>query len=68
VAGGGGGGEGGLVMGWPRIKRSLQSHVGGGGEYKMYKSIIFINLISRSKKVKPKMLLVYEAYVVPISC
>ncbi len=52
----GGGGEGGLVIGWPRIKRSLQSHVGGGGQYKMYKSIIFIILISRSKKVKPKML------------
>ena len=41
-------GEGGLVIGWPRIKRSLQSHVGGGGQYKMYKSIIFIILISRS--------------------
>jgi len=27
----GGGREGGLVIGWPRIKRSLQSHVGGGG-------------------------------------
>ena len=26
-----GGREGGLVIGWPRIKRSLQSHVGGGG-------------------------------------
>jgi hypothetical protein len=23
-------GEGGLVIGWPRIKRSLPSHVGGG--------------------------------------
>ena len=47
---------GGPMIGWPRIKRSLQSHVGGGGQYKMYKNIIFINLISRSKKVKPKML------------
>ncbi len=26
-----GGREGGLVIGWPRIKRSFQSHVGGGG-------------------------------------
>jgi hypothetical protein len=55
------------VIEWPRIKRSLQSHVGGGRQYKMYKSIIFINLISRSKKVKPKMLIWYEAYKVPIS-
>jgi hypothetical protein len=32
VAGGGEGGrEGGRVIGWPRIKRSLHSHVGGGG-------------------------------------
>ncbi len=30
--------------------------LGVGGQYKMYKSIIIINLISRSKKVKPKML------------
>jgi hypothetical protein len=29
---------------------------GGGGQYKMYKRLIFIILISRSKKVKPKML------------
>jgi hypothetical protein len=29
--GGGRGREGGLVIGWPRIKRSLQSHVGGVG-------------------------------------
>jgi hypothetical protein len=47
------------VIGWPRINRSLQSHVEGGGgvgQYKMYKSIIFISLISRSKKVKPTIL------------
>jgi hypothetical protein len=32
-------------------------HVAGmGGQYKMYNSLIFINFISRSKKVKPKML------------
>jgi hypothetical protein len=30
--------------------------LGVGGQYKMYKSLIFIILISRSKKVKPKML------------
>ncbi len=31
-------------------KRSLHSHGGrGGGQYKMYKSIIFINFIIRSK-------------------
>jgi hypothetical protein len=30
--------------------------VGGGAQYKMYKSLIFIILISRSKKVKTKML------------
>jgi hypothetical protein len=53
---GGGGREGEPVIGWPRIKRSLQSHGGGGGQYRMYKTIIFINLISRSKKMKPKML------------
>ncbi len=41
-------GGGGLVIGWPRIKRSLQSHVGGGGQYKMYKRIIFIILVSSS--------------------
>jgi hypothetical protein len=29
---------------------------GGGGQNKMYKSIIFINLNRRSKKLKPKML------------
>jgi hypothetical protein len=30
-------------------------HVAGvGGQYKMYNSLIFINFISRSKKVKPK--------------
>ncbi len=58
LCGGGGRGRegGGLVTGWPRIKRSLQSHVRGGGQYKMYKSIIFIKLISRSEKVKPIML------------
>jgi hypothetical protein len=28
--------------------------VGGGGQYKMYNSLIFINFVSRSKKVKPK--------------
>jgi hypothetical protein len=27
---------------------------GWGGQYKMYNSLIFINFISRSKKVKPK--------------
>ena len=27
---------------------------GGGGQYKMYNSLIFINFISRSKKVIPK--------------
>jgi hypothetical protein len=31
------------------------SHVAGvGGQYKMYNRLIFINFISRSKKVKPK--------------
>jgi hypothetical protein len=44
MAWGGGGGEGGPVIGWPRIKRFLQSHGGGGGQYKMYTSIIFIFL------------------------
>ena len=40
---------------WPRIKIALAvTWQGGGGQYKMYKSIIFINFISRSKKVKPK--------------
>jgi hypothetical protein len=48
LGGGGVGREGGLVIGWPRIKRFLQSHVGGLGQHKMYKSIIFINLISRT--------------------
>ena len=31
LCGWGRGREGGLVIGWPRIKRSLQSHVGDGG-------------------------------------
>ncbi len=44
---------------WPRIKIALArcrhvAEVGGGGQYKMYNSVIFINFISRSKKVKPK--------------
>jgi hypothetical protein len=30
--------------------------LGVGGQYEMYKNLIFIILISRSKKVKPKML------------
>ncbi len=42
---------GGPVNGWPRIKRSLQPHDGGGGQYKVYKSKIFINFISRSEKL-----------------
>jgi hypothetical protein len=32
----------------------LQGWGGGGGQYKMYNSLIFINFISRSEKVKPK--------------
>jgi hypothetical protein len=32
----------------------LPSRCRGGGQYKMYNSLIFINFISRSKKVKLK--------------
>jgi hypothetical protein len=56
LCGWGEGREGGLVKDSQGLKRSLQSHVGSGGQYKMYKNLIFIILISRSKKVKPKML------------
>jgi hypothetical protein len=41
----------------------------GWGLYKMYNSLIFINFISRSKKVKPKSKKVVEnAYLLSISC
>ncbi len=33
---------------------SLPSRCRGGGQYKMYNSLIFINFICRSKNVKPK--------------
>ena len=37
------------------LKSPLPSRCRGGrGQYKMYNSVIFINFISRSKKVKPK--------------
>jgi hypothetical protein len=40
-----------------RVKRSLPSRGrGGGGQYKIYNSLNFINFISLSRKVKPKML------------
>ncbi len=39
-----------VCVAWHRIKRSLHSCHGGGGQYKMYKSMIFINFINRSKK------------------
>ncbi len=47
-------------IGTCRMAKGLKDpcpHVAGvGGQYKMYNSLIFINFISRSKKVKPKML------------
>ncbi len=36
------------------MKVSLLSRCRGGGQYKMYNSLIFINFISKSEKVKPK--------------
>jgi hypothetical protein len=55
----GGGGESGksVYVGWPRCNFVLAVTLqgwGGGEQYKMYNSLIFINFISRSKKVKPK--------------
>jgi hypothetical protein len=40
---------------WPRIKIALAVTLQRWGwQYKKYNSVIFINFISRSKKVKPK--------------
>ncbi len=52
--GGGKGGRTGDRM--AKDKKILAVTCWGWGGYKMYKSLIFIILISRSKKVKPKML------------
>jgi hypothetical protein len=53
-----GGGSGKSVyIEWQRYKSVLAVTLqgwGGGRQYKMYNSLIFINFISRSKKVKPK--------------
>jgi hypothetical protein len=49
-------GGGGPLIGWPRIYRSCSHMVREGRKEKMYKIIIFINFISRSKKLKSKML------------
>jgi hypothetical protein len=44
-----------VYVGWRRYKIVLAVTLQGwGGQYKMYNSLIFINFISRSKKVKPK--------------
>ena len=51
------GGESGksVYVGWRRYKIVLAITLqGGGGQYKMYNSLIFINFISNSKKVNPK--------------
>jgi hypothetical protein len=52
----GGGGSGKSVYtGWPRFKIILAVTLQWwGGQYKMYNRLIFINFISRSKRVKPK--------------
>jgi len=44
---------------WGRGREQhIESHVGqvweGGGEYKMYNTLTFINFCSRFKKLKPK--------------
>jgi hypothetical protein len=74
-SGGGGTGDKPACAGWPSEQTILAVAItwrgwGGGGQYKMYKSIIFMNFISRSKKFKPEKLklYIYEANVESISC
>ncbi len=43
-----------------RLKDPCRHVAGVGGQYKMYNSLIFINFISRSKKVKPKITCVWS--------
>ncbi len=46
------------------MAKVLKGHVAGvGGQYKMYNSLIFINFINRSKKVKPKKLKLYKTLI-----
>jgi hypothetical protein len=67
--GGGGGDRQTMYVGWPREQRVLAlTWQGWGWQYKMYKSIIFMNFISRSKKWNQKVKVVNNAFLVSISC
>ncbi len=52
-----------LVPKKSRLKDPCGGGGGGGGQYNMYKSIILIKFISRSKNWNQKCLVVFEAYV-----